>query len=282
MQYEIIGTQSQIALVLMVAIGILLPIITVVVWKVKTKEHLSTILIGASIFIIFAIILESIPKIFLYQLDNPVSRVVMSNIWIYGGIGALLAGLFEETGRFVAFKFLLKKRTNKETAISYGIGHGGFEMMYLLVFTGIQYLTYVSLINSGQFSTIVEQVRMASPNQVEYIESLPATIASITLGNTFISVFERISAMILHVSMSIIVFASVRVPNKKRMYLLAVLIHTVVDLLPCFYQIGLITNAVLFEIILFILVIAVFIITIKVVYKNVLNNYNSFIKEDLT
>jgi uncharacterized membrane protein YhfC len=83
--------------------------------------------------------------------------------------------------------------------------------------------------------------------------------------------------------LSIIVFASVRVPNKKRMYLLAVLIHTVVDLLPCFYQqIGLITNAVLLEIILFILAIALFIITIKVVYKNVLNNYNSFIKEDLT
>jgi uncharacterized membrane protein YhfC len=266
----------------MVAIGILLPIITAVVWKVKTKEHFSTMLIGAATFFIFAIILESIPKVFLFQLDNPVSRLVMSNIWIYGGIGALLAGLFEETGRFVAFKFLLKKRTNKETAISYGIGHGGFEAMYLLVFTGIQYLTYVSLINSGQFSTIVEQVRMASPNQVEYIEALPATIASITLGNTFISAFERISAMIIQVSLSIIVFASVRVPNKKRMYLLAVLIHTVVDLLPCFYQIGLITNAVLLEIILFMFAIALFIITIKVVYKNVLNNYNSFIKEDLT
>jgi uncharacterized membrane protein YhfC len=281
MQYEIIGTQSQIALVLMVVIGVLLPIITAIVWKVKTKEYFSTMLIGAAIFFIFAIILESIPKIFLYQLDNPVSRFVMSNIWIYGGIGALLAGLFEETGRFVAFKFLLKKRTNKETTISYGIGHGGFEMMYLLVFTGIQYLTYVSLINLGQFSTIVEQVRMASPNQVEYIEALPATIASITLGNTFISAFERISAMIIQVSLSIIVFASVRVPNKKRMYLLAVLIHTVVDLLPCFYQIGLITNAVLLEIILFMFAIALFIITIKVVYKKVLDNYNSYIREDL-
>jgi uncharacterized membrane protein YhfC len=281
MECEIIGTQPQIALVLMVAIGILLPIITAIVWKVKTKEHFSTMLIGAAILFIFAIILESIPKVFLYQLDNPVSRLVMSNIWIYGGIGALLAGLFEETGRFVAFKFLLKKRTNKETAISYGIGHGGFEMMYLLVVTGIQYLTYISLINSGQFSTIVEQVRMASPNQVEYIEALPATIASITLGNTFISAFERISTMIIQVSLSIIVFASVRVPGKKRMYLLAVLIHTVVDLLACFYQIGLITNAVLLEIILFMFAIALFIITIKIVYKKVLNNYNSFIREDL-
>jgi uncharacterized membrane protein YhfC len=123
---------------------------------------------------------------------------------------------------------------------------------------------------------------MASPNQVEYIESLPATIASITLGNTFILAFERISAMIIQVSLSIIVFASVRVPGKKRMYLLAVLIHTVFDLMPCFYQVGLITNAVLLELILFILAIALFIITVKVVYKKVLNNYNSFIREDLT
>jgi uncharacterized membrane protein YhfC len=54
----------------------------------------------------------------------------MSHTWLYAVLGALLAGLFEETGRFIAFKFLLKKRTDRKTAISYGIGHGGFEAIF--------------------------------------------------------------------------------------------------------------------------------------------------------
>jgi uncharacterized membrane protein YhfC len=107
----------------------------------------------------------------------------MSNTWLYGGLAALLAGVFEETGRFLAFKFLLKKRTGRKTAISYGIGHGGFEAVFLLVFTGIQYLTYISLINSGQFSTVVDQARAVSPDQVAAVEAIPATLAAITIGS---------------------------------------------------------------------------------------------------
>lgn len=47
-------------------------------------------------------------------------------------VGALLAGVFEETGRYVAFKFILKKRENKATALAYG----------LAVFMGAYYCTY--------------------------------------------------------------------------------------------------------------------------------------------
>jgi Na+-transporting NADH:ubiquinone oxidoreductase subunit NqrD len=79
MQYEMIGTEPKIAIILMIICGILLPTAVATVWKIKTKEPISTILIGAVIFAVFAIGLESIPKAFLFQLDNPVSAFVILN-----------------------------------------------------------------------------------------------------------------------------------------------------------------------------------------------------------
>ena len=54
-----------VALVMMTVIGIVLPIVGSIVWKVVTKESFKPILIGALMFLVFAIGLETIPKLFL-------------------------------------------------------------------------------------------------------------------------------------------------------------------------------------------------------------------------
>ena len=48
---------------------------------------------------------------------------------LYGG---LMAGVFEETGRYVSFKWFLKKETRIQDGLSYGIGHGGIEAMLIV------------------------------------------------------------------------------------------------------------------------------------------------------
>jgi uncharacterized membrane protein YhfC len=197
----------------------------------------------------------------------------MSHTWVYGGLAALLAGLFEETGRWIAFKFLLKKRTDKKAAISYGMGHGGFEVVFLLVFTGIQYLTYISLINSGQFSTIVEQVRAVSPNQVAAVEALPETLAAITISNVVLSVMERVSAMLIHVACSILVFDAARIPQKRWMFPLAILLHAFVDIFAVLYQVGKISiNGKIFEVLLLLVAAVFFCLTVRFVYRKMPEN----------
>jgi uncharacterized membrane protein YhfC len=268
MQYEMIGAEPKIALILMIICGILLPTVVATVWKIKTKEPISTILIGAATFAAFAIGLESIPKVFLFQLDNSVSAFVLSHTWLYAVVGALLAGVFEETGRFIAFKFLLKKQTNRKTAISYGIGHGGFEAIFILVFSGIQYLTYISLINSGQFSTVVDQVRAASPNQVAAMEAIPAALAAMTVSSIGITVMERVSAMLGHVAFSILVFDASRTPKKVWMYPFAIFLHAFMDIFAVFYQVGKITvSPAIFEVLLLLVAVVFFYLTFRFVYR---------------
>ena len=96
-------------------LGIAVPV-CLTVWLVrKYRARLSTILIGAGTFIVFALVLESI----MHQLvlKSPDGPAIMGNTLLFAVYGGLAAGVFEETGRFLSMKFLLKKEPS--TAIGY-------------------------------------------------------------------------------------------------------------------------------------------------------------------
>jgi uncharacterized membrane protein YhfC len=141
------------------------------------------------------------------------------------------------------------------------------------VFSGIQYLTYISLINSGQFSTMVDQVRATSPNQVAAMEALPATLAATTISSIGITVMERVSAMLGHVAFSILVFDAVRTPKKGWMFPLAIFLHAFLDFFAVLYQVGKISiNPVIFEVLLLLVAVAFFCITLRFVYRKMPEN----------
>ena len=266
MNYEYIETSTITAIILMVIIGMAVPLTIAAIWKIKTKEPISTIFIGAVTFILFAIILESIPKVFLFQVKNPISDYIANNKWVFVIVPALLAGIFEESGRFVAFKFLLKKRKNKKTAISYGIGHSGIEMVFILTFAGIQCLVFAQMINSGQFAKLLEQ---AGNNQVQLksLQAIPQLIASISFGTLGISLIERISAILVHITCSILVFYSVHFKNKKILFPIAILLHTFIDIFAGLYQTKLVTNLIIIEGLVFVISIIIFSFVYKKVYE---------------
>ena len=172
----------------------------------------SEFLVGAGTFVIFALILESI-------LHNVVLRsgagdVLRGNIWLYGLYGGLAAGIFEETGRFLAFRFILKSRKGA-TALSYGIGHGGAEAFLLLGLTMVSNLVLGLIYSNG--GTLPPEIAGA-------VETLLATPAV----NFLWGGFERLTAMTLHMALSVLVFASVRT-GWRWLFPAAVLVHGAVD-----------------------------------------------------
>ena len=231
-----LGTSTFVYLGLMVAAGIILPVGTAIWWLVKKHEKVSTILVGAATWFVFAILLESIPKAILFNPASLIGKAILGNAVLFTLVGALLAGIFEETGRLVAFKTVLKNRTNNETGISHGIGHGGFEAMYLLLSVGIQYLVFAIMINNGAFGVMTNQGALASVD-ASTIEAIPGALAAFTLGNSLISIIERIFAMILHIGLSMLVFSAVK-RSRNSLYFLAVLIHTLFDVPAALYQFG--------------------------------------------
>lgn len=259
-----IGSASYAGIGIMIAGGFILPVVICIWWLLKKKEKFTTVLIGAATWFVFAVLLEAIPKYLLFNPSTSLGKTIVGNAALYTVIGALMAGIFEETGRLVAFKTLLRKRTNKETGISHGIGHGGFEAMFLLAITGIQYITYASMINSGAFQTVVD-IASAAGADVSSLEALPSQIMAFTPMNGVLSVVERAFAILLHIGLSILVFNAVR-RSKIGYYFLAVLLHALYDVPAALYQTG-VLNIYIVEVMLAIYSVLFFVIVYRTLYK---------------
>ncbi len=229
MDFAKIGPESFAALIIGAALAIALPIAVALIWKFKKNEPITSILIGAATFLLFALILEKPLQALVISIDHPVSRFLNANPVLWALVVGLFPGIFEETGRFVAFRTLLKNRKNRETSISHGIGHGGFEVIIILGLTYITYISYAIMINSGLFGTIVDQVAAQAPDQVGAITALADQLSALTIADIGLAFVERIFACLFHVGASILVFYACRDKSRLWLYPLAILIHTAMD-----------------------------------------------------
>ena len=230
-----VGMGSFLALGLGALLMIVVPIAVAVYWIVKKKERVTTVLVGAAAFLLFAVILEKLIQnalIFPTEMglaEHAVSRFVNARPVLWALIVGLFPGVFEETGRLVAFRTVLKNRKNRETSISYGIGHGCFEV---ILYVGITYITYVSyavMMNTGAFQTVIDKVAQQAPGQADALKALTAQIASFSFADLGTAFAERIFAVLFHIGASILVFFACR--DRKRFWLfpLAVILHTAMD-----------------------------------------------------
>ena len=207
-------------------LGIAIPIF-LCWWAVKKHQaNLSTILIGAGVFVVFALVLESM--VHQVVLKGPSGATIQGNTLYYALYGGLMAGLFEETGRFLAMKFLLKKEPSEtKPGVSYGLGHGGVEMAIIFGLSMISTLTMALMINLGQTDTLLSTVPAEAKDQMtETFEQLQTTGA----GTYLLGLWERFSAITLQVALSILVWAAARKGGKWLwLFPAAIGLHALVD-----------------------------------------------------
>lgn len=198
-----------------------------ILWRTKTHAPIKTMVIGAVTFLLFALVIEQPIKALVLATDNPFARLVTGNLWLSSLVGGLFPGIFEESGRFIAFKSVLRKENDRQTALSYGVGHGGVE----IVFTAFLVLSYVVMgimVNNGMTEQLLGGAEGAARDAaIAQMQS----IASAGISNIFWSVLERCSALTLHISLSVMVFRAARAENAGSFMLLplAVLLHAAAD-----------------------------------------------------
>lgn len=219
-----VGTLVMLALCALA--GIVAPV--ALAWWLVRKYHarLSTIMIGAGVFFVFALLLE--PLLHQVVLKGPNGAAITGNIWYYALYGGLAAGIFEETGRFIGMKFLLKKEpTGALPAVAYGVGHGGMEILMIFGVTMISNLAISLMINAGQADTILAAVPAEAKAQVE---AQFAQLQGLNSGELLLGLWERISALILQLGLSAIVWTAIRKGGKWLwLFLAAILLHALVD-----------------------------------------------------
>lgn len=207
-------------------LGFAVPVCLSVYLVRKHHARLSTILIGAGTFVLFALVLES--TMHQLVLKGPHGSDILGNTFLYALYGGLAAGVFEETGRFLSMKFLMKKEPSKPLpGIAYGVGHGGAEMLIIFGITMINNLVISALINSGQadaiFAKVPEEAAGQLQAQLDQLQTLGA-------GTLLIGLWERFSALILHLGLSMLVWVAVRKGGKWLwLFPAAIVLHAIVD-----------------------------------------------------
>ncbi len=235
MEFAKVGNAQMGLMVLGVLIFLFVPVIIAIIWTVKKKERFTTVLIGAATFLLFAIILEKpLQNILVFpgQMGLPehaAAKFINARPVLWALIVGLFPGVFEETGRLVAFKTVLRNRKNRETGISHGIGHGGFEVMFVLGVTYITNISYAVMINTGAFGNLIAQMAAQAPDQVEQGYAVAAQLAAFSVGDLALGVLERIFAVMFHIGASMLVFYACKDKKKFWLYPVAILIHTAMD-----------------------------------------------------
>lgn len=213
-------------MVINMIMGVVIPVVLFIVVRKKSGGSAKAFFVGCGVMFLFALTLESVVHNLVYM--SPVGQTIWNNIWLYALYGGFMAGLFEETGRFLAFRSILKKQHgNDGNAWTYGAGHGGFEAFYILVFGTINTFFYALTINSGGYEQIMnllpEDQKVVFAEAVETIVTTPAPMY-------LLSIFERGSALVIHFGLSLLVWlAATRGKEKRIYYPLAILLHALVD-----------------------------------------------------
>ncbi|MBQ4293819.1 MAG: YhfC family intramembrane metalloprotease [Lachnospiraceae bacterium] len=200
------------------------PVLAAVLMKLKANGKLICTLIGIAAFVVFALVLEQLCHILVARLAG---ESLMDNQVFYAVYGGLSAAVFEETGRFLAMKFLMRKNLTQENSIMYGIGHGGAESILLIIVSFLPNLMTSVMINNGgmqeALGAVDATVREETVQELSVLWTTPS--AEFALAG-----IERVLSFVLQLCLSYLVYLAVRY-KKPGYYFLAMALHFTIDAL---------------------------------------------------
>lgn len=232
------GKSSVPALAVTVLLMLAIPVVFFLYWRGKHKEKINIgwLIAGAVGFIVSARMLELGVHYLCILADNPVSRFINGSTWAFVLYGITTAGVFEECGRHIVIKYVMKKNRTRENAVLYGIGHGGIEVLAVILPSMILYLVIAILFTTGSAEEALKQLKITQESAAAALPSVQAA-AGFDFTLTAMNVVERLLAMLLHIGLTVIVYYGV-VSEKKGFLPLAIVLHMAMDTFPALYQRG--------------------------------------------
>lgn len=221
-------------IILAILVGLVLPVTLAIFLKRKFGISLFIFFIGIATFTVTQILLRT-PLLQVLDVKTSIFKTgIFSKTAASVFFLSITAGIFEECGRYISFKYILKEEKSFLTPISFGLGHGGIEALIVLIQGVILLITNPTLVGN----------------------------------NLYFSIIERFFSLFLHISLSIIVFVGVK-RNIKYSLITAILLHGLVNYIVVYLAIAT-ENIVISEIAMAFITIVYLIISIKLLnrYKN--------------
>jgi len=178
---------------------------------------------GAGVFLVFQV-LTRIPALLFIQSQKAVQDALKESLALYVLFVlaiSLSAGLFEEGGRWLGYRYLVRERT-WPTALLYGAGHGGLESIGIGLLVGASLVGYMTLMGMP-----AEVMRALPPERLEQIQAGQAAFTGLQGWEPLLGGWERLAAQAIQMALSLLVLqAFVR---SARWWWYALAAHTGVD-----------------------------------------------------
>ena len=212
-------------MLLSLLVGFGLPVGMLLYLRIKKKADMLPFFIGCAVMVLFAFVLEQ--QFHRLVLGSGAGDMIRNTPLLYALYGGLCAGLFEETGRFCAFRFTLRKYQDRDVnALMYGAGHGGIEAAMILGIAMINNIIFSVLWNTGNAGALTARLEGSALAQIEAAFNTLLTTPSF---HFLLGACERVFAVALHLALSVLVWFAAKSRNKRYLYPLAVFLHFLVD-----------------------------------------------------
>jgi uncharacterized membrane protein YhfC len=186
--------------------------------------------IGAATFFVAALVLEQILHYVVLVHPSGLSAFVKATKPVFVVYAVLAAGIVEETGRYIAMRFLVQRTGHPGTAVAYGLGHGGLESILTGGLGMLSALTLALLFNDG-----VLQQFIVGPKAMPTLTQVHAQFLHLTFFTASIAGLERLIAIGLHIALSLMVWRAVALRRIGFLFL-AIVLHALADTGAAMFQ----------------------------------------------
>lgn len=163
-------------------------------------------------------------------LPTKIGQAIQGNVFLSAVYGAALAVVFQEGGKWFAFKRLLPNdMDNDGNALMYAVGHGSFEWMYGLIFGMLGNFMLARNVYAGNVEAIL--YGLEGDALTTAAESLKAFCTAPPITFLF-APLERLSAFVIQISVTVLMWFGIQEgKNGKWLILEAVAIRFGAELL---------------------------------------------------
>jgi uncharacterized membrane protein YhfC len=230
--------------------AIFLPLVLIVIVPRRLHVSYKYVVFGMLVFLIFQIATR-IPLVSLAggllkdQLQHSIS---FQYIWI--GILAITAGLFEEVGRYVGYRWFLKNDPRTwSVGVTFGLGHGSIESILLVGMNSLISVLLLIVMMQANLNALPSGFAHQLVQESQSIATQPSWFPLLGL-------WERIWTISVHIALSLVVLRVFQ-RGQIRWLWIAVGLHAFVDfstvgLLIVLSSNGIIAASLLVELVVFI------------------------------
>ncbi|MBV8752284.1 MAG: YhfC family intramembrane metalloprotease [Hyphomicrobiales bacterium] len=211
------------SLILSAVLSIVWPIGIFLICRGRMRLAARNVLVGAGVFLVFSQVLEKALHIYLLKANPATAAWLQAHRLGFALYGCLAAGLFEEIGRYLGMRVLVRPTGNPGTAVAYGIGHGGIEAVLIGTVAAAQLFFFATMLNAGRLETALAPA--LTPDAVAHVRATLEHLSMLTVAS---GALERLIALLIQIALSLLVWRAVE-RRHLGILALAIALHALID-----------------------------------------------------